>query len=170
MLSGELLSEAYGRVGGVVRAVLRQAGPAVLEYRADPEANSIAWLVWHLTRVQDGHVSELLGEEELWTKDGWAARFDLPFSDSETGYGQTADQVGGVRASADLLGGYFDAVHARTLAYLPTLTPEDLDRIVDTSWNPPVTLGARLVSVLADDLQHAGQAAFVRGLAVRSGA
>ena len=169
MLSGELLSEAYGRVGGVVRSVLRQAGPALLEYRADPEANSIAWLVWHLTRVQDGHVSELLGEEQLWTSDGWAAKFDLPFSAAETGYGQTTEQVGGVRASAELLGGYFDAVHTRTLAYLPTLAPDDLDRVVDTSWNPPVTLGARLVSVLADDLQHAGQAAFVRGLAVRSG-
>ena len=169
MLSGELLSEAYVRVGGVVHSVLRKAGPELLEYRPDAEANSIAWLVWHLTRVQDGHVSELLGEDQLWTSDGWAAKFDLPFAVGETGYGQTAEQVGDVRATAELLSGYFDAVHARTLAYLPTLTPDDLDRVVDTSWNPPVTLGARLVGVLADDLQHAGQAAFVRGLAVRSG-
>ena len=51
-----------------------------------------------------------------------------------------------------------------TVAYLATVAPEDLDRVVDERWDPPVTLGVRLVSVLSDDLQHAGQAAYARGL------
>ena len=60
-----------------------------------------------------------------------------------------------------------DAVHARTVAFLEGVSAEDLDRVVDERWDPPVTLGVRLVSVLDDDLQHAGQAAYARGLLAR---
>lgn len=86
-----------------------------------------------------------------------------------TGYGQSADDVAAVRVEAGLLAGYYDAVHERTLGYLSGLTDAELDRIVDESWDPPVTLGVRLASVLSDDLQHAGQASYVRGLARRAG-
>ena len=55
-------------------------------------------------------------------------------------------------------------MHARTVAHLAGLSEADLDRVVDERWDPPVTLGVRLVSVISDDLQHAGQAAYLRGL------
>jgi uncharacterized damage-inducible protein DinB len=55
-------------------------------------------------------------------------------------------------------------VHARSAEFLRGLSDEDLDRVVDTNWDPPVTLGVRLVSVLSDDFQHLGQAAYLRGL------
>jgi uncharacterized damage-inducible protein DinB len=169
MLSTELVAEAYGRIQGVVHAVLRDAGLEVLTFRPDPEANTVAWLIWHLTRVQDDHLSSILDEEQVWTAGGWADRFALPFAPTATGYGHTPEQVAMVRTDAQLLEDYFDAVHARTIAWLPTLAEADFARIVDTRWTPPVTLAVRLVSVLADDLQHAGQAAYVRGLAVRAG-
>ena len=70
-------------------------------------------------------------------------------------------------ASGDLLLGYHDAVHEQTIRYVERLTDADLSRIVDESWDPPVSLDVRLVSVISDDLQHAGQAAFVRGVAER---
>jgi uncharacterized damage-inducible protein DinB len=135
----------------------------------DPGANTMAWLIWHLTRIQDDHVSELLGEEQVWTAGHWMDRFGLPFGSDATGYRQSAGEVATVRVEAGLLAGYYDAVHARTIAYLQTLTDEDLPRIVDTSWDPPVTLAVRLMSILSDDLQHAGQASYVRGLAMRAG-
>ena len=169
MLSNEVLVEAFSRVLGVVHSAVDDASVGVLTYGADAEANTIAWLVWHLSRVQDDHVAELLGEEQVWITGGWIERFDLPFDPQATGYGQSADEVAGVRADAELLGLYYDAVHARTMAYLGTLRDEDFDRIVDPSWNPPVTLAVRLVSILADDLQHAGQASYARGLAKRAG-
>lgn len=169
MLSNEVLGEAFSRVRGVVHSAVDDASVGVLTYRADAEANTIAWLVWHLSRVQDDHVAELLGEEQVWITGGWAERFDLPFDPRATGYGQSADEVAALRADAELLGLYYDAVHARTIAYLGTLRDEDFDRIVDPSWNPPVTLAVRLVSILADDLQHAGQASYARGLAKRAG-
>ena len=168
-MADELLREAFGRISAVVHSALRGASPEVLTYQVDPRANTMAWLIWHLTRVQDDHVSELLDQEQLWTAGGWVDRFALPFDSGATGYGQNADDVAAVQAGADLLGDYYDAVHARTIDYLHTLTAADFDRVVDTSWDPPVTLAVRLVSILSDDLQHAGQAAFLKGLATRAG-
>ena len=167
-LSIELLTEAFDRIREIVHIELEDATAEVLTFRADPKANTVAWLVWHLTRVQDDHIAELAGEEQVWTADGWADRFDLPFDAAATGYGHSAAEAAVIRTEATLLMGYYDAVHTRTIAYLRTLTDPDFARIVDTSWNPPVTLAVRLVSILSDDLQHAGQASYVRGLAERA--
>ncbi|GAB3216854.1 DinB family protein [Kineococcus gypseus] len=160
----DLLLDGYGRIRPAVHAVLGQCDDAALTARLDPGANTVAWLLWHLARVQDDHVSEVAGTEQVWTADGWARRFDLPLDDAETGYGFSAEQVALVRAGAAELGGYYDAVHERTERYLRTLSDADLDRVVDERWDPPVTLGVRLVSVLDDDLEHVAQAAFAAGV------
>jgi hypothetical protein len=164
----ELLIDAFDRIRGVVHSVVEGASDALLGYRADPEANTIAWLVWHLTRVQDDHVADVAGTDQQWLS-GWSDRFGLPLPVSSTGYGHSSDDVAAVTAPAELLLGYHDAVHDATVAYLGGVSGEELDRVVDTSWDPPVTLGVRLVSVIGDDLQHAGQAAFVKGIAKRAG-
>lgn len=168
MQSRDLLTDGFERIAQEVHAVLDGASADVLEHRPDPESNTAAWLVWHLTRVQDDHVASVAGTEQRWTVGGWAEKFGLPFPADATGYGQSADDVAAVRVDADDLRGYFDEVHAATLAYLERVTDDDLDAVVDTAWDPPVTLGVRLVSVLSDDLQHVGQAAYVRGLAMRA--
>lgn len=164
----ELLIEAYSRVPDGVARVLADLDDAALTARPDPEANSIAWLAWHIARVQDAQVADVAGTEESWTADGWADRFALDLPVEDTGYGHTAADVAAVRAGRDLLEGYLTDVHRRTCAYLATLAEEDLDRVVDTSWDPPVTLGVRLVSIVGDDLEHLGQAAYVRGLLERA--
>ncbi|WP_432482738.1 mycothiol transferase [Kineococcus esterisolvens] len=160
----DLLLDGFGRIPPAVHAVLDGCDDEALTARLDPGANTVAWLVWHLARGQDAQVAEVAGHEQVWTADGWSQRFGLPFGDDEIGYGFDAEQVGLVRASAELLRGYADAVCERTERYLRTLTDADLDRVVDDSHDPPVTLGVRLVSVLDDDLEHAGQAAFVTGV------
>lgn len=168
MTTSELLLDAYGRVTELVHKVLKDASHEDLAFRPDPDANSIAWLVWHLTRVQDSHLADVEGEEQIWLLDGWQARANLPFDARSTGYGHTSAEVSAVASvPAELLLGYHDAVVTRARAYLTGLTDNGLDRIVDTSWNPPVTLGVRLVSVLSDSMQHIGQAAYVRGIAER---
>ena len=169
MLSTELLSDAFGRIRLVVHAALKGASVDVLTFRPDPDANTIGWLVWHLTRVQDDHVAELMGVDQVWTAGGWVERFDLPFDPAATGYGQSAAEVAAVRSEAGLLRGYYDAVHSRSIDYLNTLVEADFARIVDPHWDPPVTLAVRLVSILSDDLQHAGQASYLRGLVTRAG-
>jgi hypothetical protein len=167
MNSSQLLIDAFSRVSEAASEVLDGAGSDVLTLRLDPDANTIAWLVWHLTRVQDDHVAKAFDGEQLWTSQGWADRFDLPFDVRSHGYGQASTDVAQVRSSAELLLGYLNAVQAQTVKYLETITDADLDRIVDERWHPPVTLGVRLVSVISDCLQHAGQAAFIRGVADR---
>jgi hypothetical protein len=165
MTSAELLAEAFNRIQQGVHTTLDGLGPQELAARTDPQANTIAWLVWHLTRVQDDHVAAVADRKQVWHESGWVERFGLPFNDDATGYGQSTVDVGAVQpSSVDLLVEYFDEVHARTLDYVEELTDRDLETVVDDSFDPPVTLGTRLTSVIADDLQHVGQAAFVRGL------
>src|SRR4051794_34201458 len=162
--SADLLLDAFNRIRSLVARTVDGLTEAQLTHRVTDDANSIAWLVWHLTRIQDDHVADAAGAEQVWTADGWAERFALPFDAGATGYGHSSDDVAAVRASADALRGYHDAVHTRTVEYVAKLSDADLDRIVDESWDPPVTLGVRLVSVIGDDLQHVGQAAFARGI------
>jgi hypothetical protein len=165
MNSAGMLADAFSRIQGVVYSVVDGLAPEQLSARPSGEANSIAWLVWHLTRIQDDHVSEVAGREQVWTAKGWAERFALPFDVADTGYGHTSDRVDAVTvASGNLLTGYHDAVYEQTTRFLHNLNDFDFDEIVDRRWDPPVTLGVRLVSVISDDLQHAGQAAYVAGL------
>jgi uncharacterized damage-inducible protein DinB len=168
MTSAELLVDAVGRIREVVHRVVEGLTAEQLRVRVAPEANSIAWLVWHLTRIQDDHVAEVAGAEQVWTAQGWVERFELPFDPRDTGYGHRPEEVAAVQVeSGELLVGYYDAVHQQTIRYVEQLTDAELARVVDRSWDPPVTLGVRLVSVVADNLQHAGQAAFVRGILQR---
>ncbi|MFD3652111.1 mycothiol transferase [Streptomyces sp. 24-1644] len=164
MNTAGILADAFERIREAVHTAVDGLPPDDLNARLDEGANSISWLVWHLTRIQDDHVADAAGTEQVWLSQGWASRFGLPFAEDATGYGQSSEQVAAVRVdSADLLLGYYDAVHEQSVGYIRGLDGRALERVVDESWSPPVTLGVRLVSVLADDLQHAGQAAFVRG-------
>jgi hypothetical protein len=163
MTSAELLADAFGRVREEVHAAVDGLTEDELEWRVDADANSIAWLTWHLTRVQDDHVAGAFGAEQLWPK--WRERFGQ--TGDRVGYGDTTEQVARVRAGAELLTAYYDAAHEQTVRLVSDVTDADLSRIVDERWDPPVTLGVRLVSVLSDCLQHVGQAAFVRGILER---
>lgn len=168
MNGADLIVDAFGRVREIVHQVAEGLTAQQLTARLDTDANSIAWLLWHLTRVQDDHIADALDVEQVWTAQGWEQRFNLPFRTGATGYGQRSAEVAAVRVeSPDLLTGYYDAVHEQTIERVRDLRDADFDRIVDESWDPPVTLGVRLVSVVSDGLQHAGQAAFVRGVLKR---
>ncbi len=160
-----LLLELYGRIPPLAREAVDDVDLARLTEPPSPGANTIAWLVWHLGRVQDHHVSQLLDADQIWIDGDWARRFGLDPDPSNTGYGHSAAEMAAVRPERpEVLLEYLDAVDRRTRTMLQTLSPGDLDRIVDRRWDPPVTLGVRLVSIADDCLQHAGQAAYVRGL------
>jgi uncharacterized damage-inducible protein DinB len=164
----DVLRESFGRLPELVEAAVHGLSPEQLRQAPGDGANTIGWLVWHLTRVQDSHVAELVDDEQVYVTGDWAPTFGLKADPSDTGYGYSAAQVAAVKpANWQALTGYYAAVHAKTVAFLDGLGDDDLDRVVDESWDPPVTLGVRLVSVYDDDAQHAGQAAYVRGLIER---
>lgn len=166
MDSKDVLIDLYSRIQRTLDMSLKDLTPEQLQFRPGAESNSIAWLAWHLTRQQDRQVSGLAGKEQLWIEDGWHAKFDKPADPGDTGQGYTAEQVAGIRpGNAQLLLDYFDAVLQRSKAYLETVTTADLDRVLDEpQWNPPPSVGVRLVSIAVDGVQHAGQAAYLRGL------
>ena len=164
MTPADVLIDAFGRVAENALAVVDGLSEEQLASRPAPGANSIAWLVWHTARVQDAQVADVAGLEQVWTAQQFVDTFDLPIGRDDTGYGHSSEQVGEVRASADLLASYLKAVHDQTIQYLREVGEEDLERVVDDRWDPPVTLGVRLVSVVDDDAQHVGQAAYARGL------
>ncbi|MFP5319849.1 MAG: mycothiol transferase [Acidimicrobiia bacterium] len=157
--------ELYGRIPPLAAQAVEGLTTDQLTHRVTPQANPIGWLVWHMARVEDTHIAELLEADQLWARGGWAERFGLAPDPDDNGYGHTPEQVASVRPeSVDVLVEYVGAAHERACRYLVGLQPDDLDRIVDRRWDPPVTMGVRLVSIADDCLQHAGQAAYVRGL------
>ena len=165
MRTNDVLAEAFGRIRGEVHSAATELSGAGLNYRPDPEANSIGWLIWHLTRVQEDHVAHLAGKPQEYVADGWAERLGLAPEDNDLGYGHTSQQVGAVTFdSPEILLAYHDAVHERSLDYVASISASELDRIVDTRWDPPVTAGVRMVSVIDDCMNHAGQANYVRGM------
>lgn len=177
--AADILLDGFGRVRESVEHVLLGLSPEQLLQRPGPHANHIAWLVWHLTRVEDDHIAGLAhvleGNDppkararevppgQLWPE--WRERFALPYGDWATGYGQSSDEVEAFPAlGPDLLDAYHEAVHGRITALIQDLEDDDLGRVVDLRWSPPVTAAVRLVSLLNDATQHVGQAAYVRGL------
>jgi hypothetical protein len=164
METAEIVIDGFERIRDLVHSVADGLTDEQLAHRVDGTSNSIAWLLWHLTRVQDDHLAEAAGLDQVWLSGDWRDRFELPLEATDIGYGHSSDQVGKVASSAELLVGYHDAVFAQTQRIVRALSPQDFDTVVDDRWDPPVTMGVRLMSVLSDDLQHVGQAAFVRGL------
>jgi hypothetical protein len=167
MTSTDLLVDAFERIRDAVHPAVNGLSLDELAYRPDAESNSIAWLVWHLTRIQDDRVAGLDAGEQVWTAQGWAEKFGLPLDPLDTGYGHDPTTVAAVVADARSLLGYFEDVHTKTLGFVRSLTEADLARVVDRTWDPPETVSTRLVSVMVDDLQHVGQAAYVRGIIQR---
>lgn len=167
MTAVEILLEGYGRIETVVRGALKNLNEKQLAERPGGTGNSAAWLVWHISRGIDGQIASLAGSAEVWTHKGWSKKFNLPLDESSTGYGHTSEQVDAVKASTELLLGYFADVNSYALAYLKSLSEKDLDEVIDKSWDPPVTRGIRLVSILGDVNQHAGQAAYLHGLLIK---
>jgi hypothetical protein len=166
----EILRDSFTRLIEHVDDLTDDLTDEVSFHRMTPEANSIAWLIWHSARITDAQLADIAGVEQVWLRDGWYDRFGLDLPPGDDGYGHTAEQAGKVRAPADLLAGYYHAVHRLALEYVAGITVEELARVVDEDWEPPVTASVRLVSIIDDCAQHLGQAAYLRGVALSTGA
>ena len=160
----DLLLDLYGRIPPLAKLAVDGLEAAELRRIPSPGTNSIGWLVWHVGRVQDHQISEQMDVPQLWVAYGWANRFGMEPEPLDIGFGHTAEQVAAVQPTGpDILLSYLGATQSRAEAMIAELRSEDLDRIVDEGWDPPVTLGARLISIADDCLQHVGQACYLRG-------
>ena len=167
--ANDLLRDLFGRVADELPQLLDGLAPDALHWRPGPDANPIGWLAWHIGRCEDAQVAPIGGADQVWSIGGWAGRFTPEHGLDDVGYGHTSAQVGAFRVQdPGALAGYYAAVHERTVEVLGGLSEPDLDRVLDRRWDPPVTVGVRLVSIVNDVTQHLGQLAYVRGLWERS--
>ena len=124
----DLLTDGYGRVLEVLEHTLQGLTEDDLNWQPRQDCNSIGWLTWHLTRVQDDHVASLVGEEQLWTKDGWCVKFNRPLDPKDIGFGHSPEQVAAFKSPpVEPLLSYHQAVLERTNHYFLSLSSSDLD-------------------------------------------
>lgn len=162
----DLLTDGFGRLQSSLEHVLEGLNVDDLNWQPEPESNSIGWLAWHLTRQHDAQIASIMTEEQLWVKDGWHNKFDMPADPADIGFGHTTQQVAAFQSPAvEVLTGYHKAVLTRSLDFFKTLTPADLDReLQESQFQPLPTVGVRLISIMDDAMLHAGMAAYARGL------
>lgn len=160
-----LLQDLFGRVAEALPPLLDGLDGDALRWQPDPAANPMGWLAWHIGRCEDAQIAHLAGGTQVWTAGGWAGRLGVASGARDVGYGHTPEQVRafGVEHPAQVAA-YYAAVHERTRDVVDGLAEDDLARVLDTRWDPPVTVGVRLVSIVNDVTQHLGQLAYVRGL------
>lgn len=168
--ANDLLRDLFDRVADELPRLLNGLGPDALHWRPGPDANPIGWLAWHIGRCEDAQVAPIAGAGQVWVTGDWSGKFHPQHGADDVGYGHTSAQVGAFRVEDPrALTGYYAAVHERTLGVLDGWSEPDLDRVLDRRWDPPVTVGVRLVSIVNDVTQHLGQLAYVRGLWERLG-
>ena len=162
----DLMVDGFGRIQESLEEALNGLTADDLDRLPCPDCNSIGWLAWHTSRIQDEEMENLMVEEQLWVKGGWHARFNRPPDPKDTGTGHTSEQVAAFRSpDVETFLAYHRAVSERTNSYLAALPASELGRELNEPWWQPVpTVGVRIVSVLADNLMHVGELSYVRGL------
>jgi hypothetical protein len=133
-----------------------------LYYQPTPETNSIAWLVWHLSRWRDAVSATISGEPQIWVSAGWAERCGMP--DERTGLGDTPAQVTAFCVERAVLFGYVDAAHQHTVERVAKLTPTQLVQPMVSHTGERRPAWRALAGVCSDSAQHTGQIAYLRGL------
>ncbi len=159
----DLLTDSFARILEHAEDVTAGLDPDIANRRIVPDANTIAWLVWHSARVIDAQLAPIAGVPEVWTANDWYGRFGLDLPPESTGYGHSRADAAKVRGSDALLIGYFRDVDAMASRYLETVSPAELARVIDEAWDPPVTVAVRLISIVDDCAQHLGAAAYLKG-------
>lgn len=162
-----LITDLFVRISQELEQVLEGLTVDELNKKPAPDGNSVGWLAWHLTRSHDRNTSELLAEEQLWTKDKWHARFDRAPDPADTGFGHSSEDIAAFRSpDSKTLLQYHLAVLELVKGYISgTLSETDLEREVESpTLGNIATVRARLVGIISEGLQHVGQAAYVRGL------
>lgn len=165
MDSRDILVDAASRCVDASRAVLSGLTPDVAHTLPADRGNSIAWLLWHAARQMDFQIAEISGRPQVWAEQDWATSTGIDRDAQAFGFGDTLEDVESlVVTDPATLGAYLEAVVRDLSEYVRTLSDADLDDIVDTRWDPPVTRGVRIVSTIDDATAHLGQAAYARGL------
>ncbi|PFG31637.1 mycothiol transferase [Paramicrobacterium agarici] len=164
MNARDILIDAAGRPREAARSLSRRLTPEALNAHPGGHDNSIAWLLWHTGREIDAQTASLTGSEQVWYVGDYARRTGLGDAGAEVGYGHTSEQARAIRTdAAEVLVEYISEATDALVTYLRGLSDDDLSDVIDENWDPPVTRGVRLMSIIDDAAQHVGQAAYAAG-------
>ncbi len=136
-------------------------------YQPTDDSNSIAWLVWHLSRWRDRISASVTGEAQVWISDGWAQRFGM--DEERTGLGDTPELVASFRVPRDQVLGYAAAAHRAIVERVLKITPEQFDQPVESLYGDLRPAWRVLAGVIGDSTEHVGQINYLRGMTVGLG-
>ena len=161
----DLIIDGYNRIFEILDPALKGVSQGELNQQPKPDTNSLGWTIWHLARGQDAQIADLAITDQLWIKDGWHKKFNRAADPSDTGFGDTSEQVAAFKSpTAKVMLEYCHAVVTASLRYLKSVDEKELNRTLDEPYDPKPTVGTRIVSIMADSLIHAGEVSYIRGL------
>ena len=136
-----------------------------LRLQAQPDANHIIYIVWHMARVEDGWIARASGLDQIWILSDWPQILGLNPERTNSGVDWSIDQVREmpVVAIEDLLGYYAD-VRDRTLAVFDKMTEADMGTTHVHGYYGTVTNAWIFGHIIVEESQHLGQIAFIRGM------
>jgi uncharacterized damage-inducible protein DinB len=159
----QLLVGVFERVSQVLEEALDGLNQDDLSYLPQADCNSIGWLTWHLTRVQDSTISRLTGKEQLWIAEKWYSKFNRNADSTDNGVGHSSKDVSNFQSpDTETLLDYHHAVLKQTNEYVGKLSTNELGREID--WPRFPTVGLLLAAQISETLQHVGQIAYLRGM------
>ncbi|MFC1994682.1 DinB family protein [Chloroflexota bacterium] len=127
------------------------------------ECNSIAFISWHIARVEDFFVNRALQrKDELYESEGWQEKLGTP--PKEVGYQYTVGQLCAWPVpQLEVLRAYADSVREKTLAFLKHLAPARLSEVPRPDRSPD-SIGVTLGRISTEIALHVGQIAYLRGM------
>ncbi len=166
MAGSDVIKTSLERNWGMVDRALDGLDDTMLAQQISGETNSIAWLLFHMTRVVDTFINtRLQSKPQLWIQDGWCEKCGLSDDPETTGQGWSSEKVAAWTVpSRVVLLGYFEATKAAAREYLDGLSDADLGatRIVPPATEPR-SVSEMLGILVYDNVTHGGQIAFLRG-------
>ncbi|MDA0769103.1 MAG: DinB family protein [Chloroflexi bacterium] len=166
----ETLEDYYGRVNVAIEPLTSLE----MAWRPSPEANSIAFIYWHVARVEDGWTNSFgKGESAVWQRDRWHERLGL--AEKGSGFGLSVEELAAFPdLPKDLLQEYFTSVRQETLAFLRGLGESDFDYVPNRTPFPETagtvsrfrsfSMARMYRQLIGEEDQHLGQISYVRGL------
>ncbi len=163
MKATELITLSLKENEEYVNDAIKKLSQDELAWRTKPHSNSIAFLMWHLARVEDLWINRILkGGKEIYEAEGWYKKYKTEIQDNGAFFDEAKLKAWPV-PTLKLLKEYAAAVRQTTLAYLKTLNEKDLDEPRDFTWMKG-TNGTALSHLISEIGEHSGQIGYIKGI------
>lgn len=163
MEAKEVIIKSLGQSRRFLLNALDELTQEEVAWSPNPECNSIAFILWHIARLEDVFINSVIqGERELYEKEGWREKLGTPTGDTGTRYTEEMLRVWPV-PEMEVLQGYADSVREKTLVFLESIPPEKLSEVPRPDRSPD-TMGALLGGLSTEIAMHVGQICYLRGV------